>query len=73
MNTCDTCKHWDKQSGSVDLPYYEGLGECMKASALQGKSSRREDIFMLNTDHDEANLVTGPKFGCVHHELKADG
>ena len=70
MNTCKTCKWW----GLVDS-YDNSLKYCKKAEDMG--SSEWRGLFSGSNWNDHANrgeltdnCVTGPDFGCVHHEDK---
>ncbi len=64
MNTCDTCKHWEK------VPQLQGerlSGKCshpkVSANGLQFEDGA-EDC------EGYGGIYTGPKFGCIHWETK---
>lgn len=65
MNTCDTCKHWQRRvlgDGEVE-------GDC--AHEKLGQFAHRFDDGCGKTDFEpnvHNKTVTGPKFGCVHWE-----
>lgn len=60
MNTCDTCKWWNALPNSNDRfclhPKVGGLGDGKDDEAYH--------------DYEDVYIMTGPKFGCVHHEPK---
>jgi hypothetical protein len=64
MNTCDTCKWW----GDKDISAGENMSFCEK-DLMPGipDSIQAEDIPKFS---GYARIVTGPKFGCIHHEPK---
>jgi hypothetical protein len=65
MNTCDTCKHWKRntyteiQFGICDHPSLE-LSE-------EGKIDGLKELFSLPGC---LGIQTGEKFGCIHFENK---
>jgi hypothetical protein len=68
MNTCDTCKFW---FATVMNPK-DGTADCDMVDTIQ-----RDKASMVEIDvqvHDDSGLwvklMTGPKFGCVHHQKK---
>lgn len=61
MNTCDTCKWWM----SRDYPHCV----CENKKVSDGTPSQIPNEAYLAV-HDEGEFVTGPKFGCIHHEPK---
>ena len=65
MNTCKTCKWWDKEPFySQDCP----MRECKHPKF--GTDSRLSDgLAQAGMDAGYVNILTGPDFGCVHHEL----
>lgn len=70
MNTCDTCKWWEGPSGIS----FRSIGKCKNESL--GRVVLILDIEPDNlgvfgiSDEEKHPVVTGPKFGCVHHEPK---
>lgn len=67
MNTCETCVNWRREEPGYG--YYEGLGECIAARSLHPKP-RKADVAMLDTYHEDARLMTGPSFGCIHWQAR---
>jgi len=70
MNTCNTCRHWDNDFNYENLSFYAGLGECLRVARLKRDAQAEGAESMLDTDHDEARFLTGPKFGCIRWEQK---
>ena len=62
--TCKTCKHWyqhnDGSCGQCGQLVIDGDGE----PVANGVASR------CPTETDFGALVTGPDYGCIHHEPK---
>lgn len=58
MNTCDTCKWWQDQWDEGN----EGL--CKNSKVYES-----EDAHVI-VYADSQPIVTGSKFGCIHHESK---
>ena len=73
--TCKTCRHWDLEDAKSRSPQFLGMGFCDSAFFHEGYSApsaeiRERGIWMEN---DEGwACATGPAFGCVHWEAKAD-
>jgi len=81
MNTCDTCKHWDRQPDHVFQPteYQKPVGPplvtvfgvCRAVFLSCGMAHPLPNG--LTSDYGyhiggETDIYTGPKFGCVHWE-----
>ena len=72
MNTCDTCKHWKPRAEAGLTPDYEWsrkFGECGLMEEAFPKSNVQTDRLVLIPDYGES-VITGPKFGCIHHHPK---
>lgn len=69
MNTCDTCKWWDRQSYSVDPPF---VGRKCFSPLFEdsGSGNPEGSVTQSGMDAGYVELLTGPKFGCIHHESK---
>jgi hypothetical protein len=69
MPSCETCNHWDHSpnpfTGKPTL-----WGRCLCESITNGDSPSRSDAatFWAGDQDGEAHLLTGPAFGCVHHQ-----
>lgn len=65
MNYCETCKYWgepeDQENWSADPPH-KTCGNEKIGDYVEGDDS------MDSSWHEMGCPVTGPKFGCVHHE-----
>lgn len=59
MNTCKTCKWW----GKID-----SYGKCGKLTERQDTQYSPDDMLAIGCDE----IFTGPDFGCIHHEGKAE-
>ena len=70
MNTCDTCKWWKPLDGEPNEPL---MMVCFNehihcdVSMVGGDANCACDAY---PEHHSGRMVTGPKFGCVHHEAK---
>lgn len=64
MNTCDTCKWWE----DFKLKR-KPCGGCSNLKLSRYQVSP-DGLCINNQDMDGQQPVTGPKFGCVHHEPK---
>lgn len=79
MSICETCKWWNSpkmfRDHGDEMWEYE-LGQCMSPGLRRIYPTKRvEEIPNSNPDDayidiDFAHLMTGPHFGCVHHEAK---
>lgn len=68
MNTCDTCKWWcrDKRD-PIDASIFRGcLNPKLNSPEDAGDDLARPDA----CDDYGIGFYTGPKFGCIHHEVK---
>lgn len=69
VRTCSTCKYWDETSriGGRD---FSSMRVCMQTN--------REAWLSYGTmaygpnEHGPQDIVTGPHFGCVHHDVRRD-
>jgi len=69
MSTCDTCKHWAPY-GSKNVPKYPPhMSLCwhLWVGPVNPDGTERTDYLSTMS---LGRAVTGPKFGCVHHEPK---
>jgi len=72
MNTCDTCKWWDTED--VHTLCSSIAGDCKFPKSLTPEQMLRgvdipEDWCDTQIgDDDRTMFLTGPKFGCIHHE-----
>ncbi len=72
MNTCDTCKWWDKDAIVTEPNGWHGsdetgMSECKNEklfAGIDGITSR------YDAPTDGCGFLTGPKFGCIHWEAK---
>lgn len=64
MNTCDTCKQWQKDPPTPGMPEVLRGGHCQAFGLMEG------DDFFCDSSPDYGELYTGPKFGCVHWKAK---
>jgi hypothetical protein len=65
MNTCDTCKHWARESAWGGD--FRGIGICDHPKLTEGVP----DEDGLAYQYTEGGAIqTGPKFGCIHWEAK---
>ena len=63
--TCDTCKHWNT------LPTDEGrMGGCLHPRLVNENDPSIDGLSYAGVYEELAVLLTGPKFGCLHHEAK---
>lgn len=65
MNTCDTCKFWMPRKDARFA--HSTARECRsdKVSELA-----YGDDTLSYSYHEDGEILTGPKFGCIHHEPK---
>jgi len=69
MNTCKTCKFWTDNPWGHPVP----RGSCLSPKFLYGYNIALDKIAPdeVLVENDEGwGFVTGPDFGCVHHEEK---
>ena len=68
MNTCDTCKWWNKEW--IGQGFNPIQNKCVNEKVVGRKMPRHdnENILMISTSESWSGLFTGPKFGCLHHE-----
>lgn len=66
MNTCDTCKWWDQSEDSFQFRPIQGKCTNQKVTGSDAKTTQ-DNVLMHG---GWAELWTGPKFGCIHHEAK---
>jgi len=69
METCDTCKWWAPYGS--DVPRYpKGTSLCWhhQIGPIDPINTDSEDY--ASTMTPGGRVVTGPKFGCIHHEPK---
>lgn len=72
MKTCDTCKWWGVSPVSGQPPgvsdFFEKINykECGALGSLEPDSADVDGFEMGSMPE----IVTGPKFGCIHHEEK---
>lgn len=68
--TCNTCKHWGPNGSGSTLPNPE-MGACRNATMITDSvSDIRSDGMCIDCGDGDQVLVTGPDFGCVHHDFK---
>lgn len=65
MNTCQTCKWWTLTDTREPT-----MGRCDSAKVTD-KWPEYDQVLESHDDDlsGKSHLVTGPDFGCVHHEL----
>ena len=63
MNTCDYCRFWKKQTNQDHCP--EGMCHCAKITT-GGYPLESGAVFGFPAGGE--HLLTGPKFGCIHHQ-----
>jgi hypothetical protein len=73
MNTCDTCKHW----GQIDNAPPGAYGDCtaLLSDSSPTDNSPPDGAYIPEAcdrygDRLQPELITGPKFGCIHWEAK---
>jgi hypothetical protein len=64
MNTCKTCKWWGRVR--------EGCCDFVDTLHSAKPATRFEIYASADDDHNlQAYLLTGPDFGCIHHEARS--
>lgn len=68
MSTCKTCKWWDtlachqqfRETGGLDVSENDHHYEAMP----------KTNQLLARTDGESCLILTGPDFGCIHHQPK---
>lgn len=76
METCKTCRWWGIRNinGNATVAYEGDSKACCSPKLIdieehkEGYAAIKGDGFGL--DYPVCDLMTGPDFGCVHHEVK---
>lgn len=72
MNTCATCKHWQPNiAGKPQRPIGACYAPKMQSSTLaimDDPTAAGLDDCWSAVNAPPIVLLTGPKFGCIHHE-----
>ncbi len=69
MPTCETCKHWDHYVDTLTGKHPGFWGICTCELIKNGDPPSRRDAASFWAGGDrEFHLLTGPAFGCVHHQ-----
>jgi len=64
---CKDCKYWSIAE------YREPFGFCASSKWIGGYQTKETNLSadMCHYEDDEGwGFVTGPEFGCIHHEVK---
>ena len=67
MNTCKTCKHWEKEN---HIPHWTEH-RCIILNDHERDEGRADCL--VAPDQGLGGIYTGPDFGCIHHEPKPAG
>lgn len=69
MNTCKSCKWWGVNLADAHLQ--DGYGSCDFPEMLEDVRHQipADDNAYCYTN-EPGNIMTGPNFGCIHHEPK---
>ncbi len=72
MNTCKTCKHWQpKNEGLPKSARHKGFGGVHLCRKIPfGMEASKTNGIDIDAYIEGWDVVTGPDFGCVHHQLK---
>ena len=68
MNTCETCKYWNR-----DYKIVKGVSDCDRLNCLPdlpNNTMLRIDTFVHDDSGLDTVLMTGKDFGCVHYTGK---
>lgn len=68
MNTCKTCKWWNKHDKSPIPEWMIGRGDC-ESPKLSGDTSP-SGLLAGDSNVYFNSPNTGPDFGCIHHKPK---
>ena len=66
--TCSTCVNWKPKGGKRDLAYSGTCGSEKIVNALFEDAEDDGAKIVAGAGSEEIDFVTGPGFGCVHHE-----
>ena len=73
MNTCKTCKYWTTIKGSsCSRKEADRLHFCNAPKIKYGYGIEECDISddgVLIEEDEGWGMLTGPDFGCIHHEI----
>jgi len=61
--TCDRCRYWSKRRAFRTMPGRY----CLFDEEKFNEPRSGIDVVFLDADHAEADIVTGPKYGCVRY------
>jgi hypothetical protein len=64
MNTCKTCKWWNNNPLGNEIP--NTWGYCDELERISGDIPPVDGLLAIYADA----ILTGPDFGCVHHQEK---
>ena len=70
MITCEQCKFWSHEQDGI-YPENEYSCSCPKFILGYSEISIRSDEILIEDD-EGWGFAPGPKFGCIHGELKED-
>lgn len=74
MNTCDTCKHLVEKNTAIPVhsrrTHFNGMLVCKKLFVSDSSNEPEDGIGIDGYVEDFEFFIPGPKFGCIHHELK---
>lgn len=71
MNTCDTCKWWGNKKEAYSDTGSDNIKPC-GSPCIDTDYTGEDCAEVENNGHQDERsfFITGPKFGCVHHESK---
>lgn len=69
MNTCKTCKWWRPFNVSGASKIF-GMGQCENDLLAGGGYPSPNGMHAGEVWSNPCSPMTGPEFGCVHHESK---
>lgn len=71
--TCKTCKHWGPNRVEHRAIENPETGACRNSDKLVDSTiDMPPDGVCIDCGDGDQVLVTGPEFGCVHHDFKDD-
>ncbi len=76
MNTCATCLHWipanryveGREKPAIDMICSHNAFEFGGNSSTVRSNGLTTDAYHVSAGN--CNIITGPKFGCIHHTQK---
>lgn len=68
VKTCDTCKWWGSEKYKEDETLKFDYRLCNHPKLFPNGEAPEDGLTDAGMDAGYQDLITGPKFGCIHHE-----